>query len=816
MASQPQEFPPGVNVNDGGVAQIDDTLSKLPDSAFRVCWALKEVSLPLSLQFLGEYCFAQCCNLKHLAIPSSVEVIEKAAVFYCNRLEQVTFGQEQSRLRVIGDYSFAMCSSLRSIETPDSVEYIGLKAFRACRSLGSVIVHGDKVKVLREKVFEECVNLAHVTLPTSVTRIAKGAFQGCFELQMINLSEGLREVGSSAFNGCQKMKGNEIALRYAPRPPPKKPRISQNPKKKLPPIEAKVVDGRLLMSANIVELPDRALKNWRMLVEVDFPNTVRIIGEFCFANCIKLETVRIPDSLEVIRKGAFHSCCSLTKLIWSVKQSRLRVLGEQAFICCRKIKKIETPEGVVVIGDKTFSGCTDLEHFVMNGCHGEVIGKEAFLGCLSLITAQIPSIIHIHQKAFESCPSVEFIKVSQRLRIIGQGSFRGCRSLRNFNFPEGLEIIENEAMANCTSLEFVRVPVSLVRIGTMAFSSCSSLLSVVMPPKELSRLESIGERAFESCSALVNISIPATTSVAPHALYGCRKLESLIHCYGAQLVFEGFGMHMGHYRSTHHSERDLVNSFTTRFDRLPLHQLCYHQSYYETEELMERLKGQEKQKEWRSKREPIDIAGMSPLHLLALTRTTRYDIWKHMLERDFGNVVPDELGNFPLVYLLRNRCPMSFFESYFSILYEHDQFHPTLECIVEHTANCYRDDLRSILRLALRTWVGQLGHEQWRNAILHEVDRICDANYQSERKRLVSNLQWTLLPKLTEKEILSLLELAIWKARIVKQEGEMTSSTVDTTSIAFRQESRLQCGDEVVIPHIRPFLDFSTDDDGYD
>mmetsp|Transcript_45330 Transcript_45330/g.109770 ORF Transcript_45330/g.109770 Transcript_45330/m.109770 type:complete len:828 (+) Transcript_45330:67-2550(+) len=794
MASQPQEFPPGANVIDG-VAQIDDTLSKLPHSAFRVCWALREVSLPSSLKILGEYCFAQCGNLEDLAIPSSVEVIETAAVFYCSSLERVTFAQEQSQLRVIGDHSFAMCPSLRSIETPDTVEYIGLKAFRACTLLESVTVNGSKVKVLREKVFEECSNLSNVTVPSSVTHIENGAFQECVELKMINLSEGLQEVAPSAFDGCEKMQGNEIALRYSPRPPMKKPRIAEKPKKKLPPIGARIVDGCLRMNANIVELPDSALGKWP-LVEVDFPNTVRIIGKFCFRQCLKLETVKIPDSLEVIETGAFYHCVRLTNLIWSTKQSCLRVLGEQAFYCCRSLKEIETPESLVKIGKNAFSGCTALEH--IHGPCVEAIGKEAFLGCSSLKRAEIPSIIHIDRKAFESCSSIEFINVSKSLRIIGQESFKGCRSLRNFHFPEGLEIIEREAMANCTALEFVRVPTSLVQIGDMAFESCSSLQSVVMPPKELSRLESIGNSSFTNCSSLRNICIPAETEVAPTALNGCGKLGELVRSSGPQYYFRGFEMY--------HYGEDFVRSFTSRFDRLPLHHLCYHHSYYTAEQLMEKLKEAEKRVEGRPKREQIDIGRMTPLHLLALTRTTRFDLWKHMLERDFKDVVvPDKLGNSPLVYLLRNKSPMDFLDAYFSTLYKHDPFRIALQCIVENAVNYERDELRSILRLSLSPRVHQLGHEQWRNVILHEVDRICDTTVQTERHIISSNLQWTLLPKYTEKERLSLLEFAIWKAKIVKHEQEMAS-------IAFRQESRLQCGDEVIIPHVRQFLNCSTND----
>lgn len=101
---------------------------------------------------------------------------------------------------------------------------------------------------------------------------------------------------------------------------------------------------------------------------------------------------------------------------------------------------------------------------------------------------------------------------------IGENAFQGCRSLISLELPATLKSIEKYAFANCSSLISLEFPVSLISIGDYAFDSCISLPSVELPRN----IVTIGEGAFLWCSSLTFLELPeALTSIGDYAFRGC-------------------------------------------------------------------------------------------------------------------------------------------------------------------------------------------------------------------------------------------------------------------------------------------------------
>lgn len=67
---------------------------------------------------------------------------------------------------------------------------------------------------------------------------------------------------------------------------------------------------KTLTMRSIVEIDQEAFAQCRHLENVDF-GCVKFIGTLAFYNCVKLETIRLPDTLETIEDGAFDQCTNL-------------------------------------------------------------------------------------------------------------------------------------------------------------------------------------------------------------------------------------------------------------------------------------------------------------------------------------------------------------------------------------------------------------------------------------------------------------------------------------------------------------------------
>ena len=104
-----------------GVQSIGDR------GAFWGCNSLTSLTLPSSLQSIGDSAFSGCESLSSLTLPSSLQSIGDCAFYDCNSLTSLTL---PSSLQSIGNSAFYGCKSLRPLTLPSSLQSIGYWAFR--------------------------------------------------------------------------------------------------------------------------------------------------------------------------------------------------------------------------------------------------------------------------------------------------------------------------------------------------------------------------------------------------------------------------------------------------------------------------------------------------------------------------------------------------------------------------------------------------------------------------------------------------------------------------------------------------------------
>ena len=95
--------------------------------------------------------------------------------------------------------------------------------------------------------------------------------------------------------------------------------------------------------------------------DVTIPSTldgysVVAIGGYAFRWCEGLESITIPESVEIVGIYAFDGCENLKSVSLP---DNLTSIGEKAFCACKSLESIAIPSSVTSIGEKAFIDCTN-------------------------------------------------------------------------------------------------------------------------------------------------------------------------------------------------------------------------------------------------------------------------------------------------------------------------------------------------------------------------------------------------------------------------------------------------------------------------
>lgn len=171
---------------------------------------LGSITLPDSLEFIGEMAFWGCRSLESIYIPANVHTIERAAFVECTSLTEINVDENSAYYKsddgvlfskdgtyllccpysksvvdyvvpdgvaVISDYAIMGCSSLENVVIPDSVTDIGVQAFYYCENLKDVTVP-ESVAVIGDRAFGKCPSLSSIAILNPVCEIFDGYNDG--------------------------------------------------------------------------------------------------------------------------------------------------------------------------------------------------------------------------------------------------------------------------------------------------------------------------------------------------------------------------------------------------------------------------------------------------------------------------------------------------------------------------------------------------------------------------------------------------------------------------------------------------------------
>lgn len=214
--------------------QIDGhTVVALENKALYDNEVITELTLPDSLEVVGNYAVMYCKNLQKVTFGKNIrsigvsafesegddsnsrgsgslttlefrgapEIIREKAFYYADKLTEIVL---PAGVKTIEEWAFAKCMAAQRIVLGDGLEFLGDHAFLKCRGAKEVVLPGS-LKTVETSAFYQCTSLETLTLGEGIETLKKGAFEECTALKTVTLPESIVTMEPYIFYNCSAL-----------------------------------------------------------------------------------------------------------------------------------------------------------------------------------------------------------------------------------------------------------------------------------------------------------------------------------------------------------------------------------------------------------------------------------------------------------------------------------------------------------------------------------------------------------------------------------------------------------------------------------
>ena len=625
-------------------AELCDSVGLIGIDAFNGCTSLTDLTLPARLKTINANAFKDCAGLTALVIPDTVTAIATRAFENCSGLTALTLSTGLTQLTA---FAFSGCTGLTEVEVPEgvtkmlgsafygceglqvvrlphSLTLLGANNFYHCSAITDVYYNGTlaewKAISISETGNEALLAATLHVLPTSagfangltwsynsdgiLTVSGSGPMpdfeaaedQPWFDYQQmitgVRVLDGVTTVGSSAFFGLERVRTAELAdsVTY----------IGASAFKNCSGLETlnfpaglQIIQVRafesvglpgqdLVLPEGLIAVYDYAFTQAGM-DSVQFPNSVRILGQSVFRGCPHLMGLTFPASVSAVPAYFCSNCPEFSMVSFP---EGVTTIGERAFWQCAALDWVQFPATLQTIENYAFYqvGTVDLIEYAATeeewaqvhiGSNNSAIDPPTkFLVARGLLYGDIywwvnsqgglhvrgpgrmpdfasqgtppwyayrdsingiwvegklndpaGGITYISDYAFAGLVHVDYVSINNCCAGIGDHAFEGLSALPYLYLPEQLESIGDYAFRGCSGMNYLEFTDSLADIGARAFEGCSSLSDLILPAS-LS-YGGIGNFAFANCTGLTSVILQSLDSIPEGAFYYCSGLRSV-------------------------------------------------------------------------------------------------------------------------------------------------------------------------------------------------------------------------------------------------------------------------------------------------
>ena len=372
---------------------IPETVEAIGNHAFAKCSSLTGIVIPGKVQTIGNHAFEYCRSLTNIEIPGSVETIGDYAFSDAWKLKTVTLNEG---LKSIGEKAFNSSGTTEVLNVPSTLQSIGIDAFKdfKCKNVHISdlcawcnIDFGNAYSnpaTYSKRLYLNGEMIENLVIPESVSAIKDYAFYWNRALKSVKFNEALQSIGVCAFFNCGscttlEIPGNvtyidktafadisikNLTFAYGPKPIVFDgvngfSTISTRSLSCDRPLESLNLDFNNLESLTIgnsvTEIPAAKFKEASKLASLTLGNSLTTIGDEAFSGCSAITEVILPPSVETIGASAFAGSNNLTSIIMG---HNVTTIGEKAYDLCPAQTVSITAQTPPTAPDNTFSNYT--------------------------------------------------------------------------------------------------------------------------------------------------------------------------------------------------------------------------------------------------------------------------------------------------------------------------------------------------------------------------------------------------------------------------------------------------------------------------
>ena len=239
----------------------------------------------------------------------------------CGANAEWNFDADTKTLTISGTgdmYNFGYSSSSRPpwVSLQSDIENIVIED--GITSIGDNAFHGN---MMDQNSFK------HASIGKDVTKIGENAFYHNINLETVNLPDGLVSIGTYAFYTCDNLTSD------------------------------------IIIPDSVTEIKDYAFQCCRKIKSLKIGKGLEILPECVFDCCSSIGRVVVPSNVKTIKYAAFAGCDSLKSVCF--EDGGVESVADSAFANCKKVTSVYLGDSLKTIGSSFFTDSDELTALVI-------------------------------------------------------------------------------------------------------------------------------------------------------------------------------------------------------------------------------------------------------------------------------------------------------------------------------------------------------------------------------------------------------------------------------------------------------------------